>query len=120
MVMTHLGMDGGAPRTALQGVGIGTAIVRGRACLASSPEEALDLIAPDDSLVVVSTTPAFNLVLSLVGGVVTVEGGPMSHAAVIARELGITAIIGARGALTDIVHGSEIELDPVSGMITLL
>ena len=120
MVMTHLGMDGGAPRTALQGVGIGTAIVRGRACLASSPEEALDLIAPDDILVVVSTTPAFNLVLSLVGGVVTVEGGPMSHAAVIARELGITAIIGARGALTDIVHGSEIELDPVSGMITLL
>lgn len=119
-VMHHLGMDGGGERAALQGTGIGTTVVRGRACIASSPEEALDMVGPGDILVVASTTPAFNLVLSLAAGVVTAEGGPMSHAAVIARELGITAIVGARGALTDIPADAQIELDPATGVVSVL
>ena len=119
-VMHQLGMDGGSGRAALAGTGIGTTVVRGRACIASSPEEALDMVGQGDILVVASTTPAFNLVLSLVAGVVTVEGGPMSHAAVLARELGISAIVGARGALTDIPPGALIELDPGTGIVSVL
>ena len=54
------------------------------------------------------------------GGVVTADGGPMCHAAVIARELGIPAIIGARAALTDIPDGAMVELDPTAGTVRVL
>ena len=48
-------------------------------------------------LVVPFTTPSYNTVLGLAGAVVTSEGGPLCHAAVLARELGIPAVIGAPG-----------------------
>jgi pyruvate,water dikinase len=119
-VMQHLGMDGVATRAGLHGVGIGTTAVRGVARVASTPEQALDVLEPGDILVVAGTTPAYNLVLSLAGGVVTAEGGPMSHAAVIARELGIPAVIGARSALVDIPDGAMVEIDPVAGEVRVL
>ena len=119
-VLTHMGMDGQTGANGLHGAGIGTTVVRGRARVATSPEEALDRLEPGDVLVVAGTTPAYNLVLSLAGGVITAEGGPMSHAAVIARELGIPAIIGARAALTDIPDGALVELDPVAGEVRVL
>jgi pyruvate,water dikinase len=119
-VMQHLGMDGAATRTGLQGCGIGTAVVRGIARVATTPEEALDVLEPGDILVVAGTTPAYNLVLSLAGGVVTAEGGPMSHAAVIARELGITAVVGARTALVEIPDGALVEIDPLAGEVRVL
>jgi rifampicin phosphotransferase len=119
-VMQHMGMDGDEHRTGLHGDGVGAATVRGRARVATSPEDALDALEPGDILVVAGTTPAYNLVLSMAGGVVTAEGGIMSHAAVIARELGIPAIVGARSALTDIPNGAMVELDPVEGVVRVL
>jgi rifampicin phosphotransferase len=119
-VMTHMGMDGATSGNGLQGSGIGTTPMRGRARVATSPEEALDRLEPGDVLVVAGTTPAYNLVLSLAGGVITAEGGPMSHAAVIARELGIPAIVGVRAALTDIPDGALVEIDPVKGEVRII
>lgn len=120
LVMSHMGMDGQDHGDGMRGTGIGTRVVRARARVATTPEEALDVLEPGDVLVVAGTTPAYNLVLSLAGGVVTADGGPMSHAAVIARELGITAIVGARAALTDIPDGAMVELDPAAGSVTVL
>jgi rifampicin phosphotransferase len=119
-VMQHMGMDGVATRSGLHGAGIGTTSVRGIARVATTPEQALDVLEPGDILVVAGTTPAYNLVLSLAGGVVTAEGGPMSHAAVIARELGIPAVVGARTALVDIPDGAMIEVDPIAGEVRVL
>ena len=119
-VVRHLGMDGDTSSHGLQGSGVGTKSYRGTARVASSPEEALDRLEPGDVLVVACTTPAYNLVLSLAGAVVTAAGGPMSHAAVIARELGIPAVIGARTALVDIHDGAHIEVDPVAGLVRIL
>ncbi len=119
-VIRHMGMDGEAAGHGLQGVGIGTTAVTARARVATSPETALDMLEPGDILVVAGTTPAYNLVLSIAGGVVTAEGGAMSHAAVIARELGIPAVVGARGALTDIPDGSLVTIDPVAGEVRVV
>jgi len=119
MTMVHMGMDGGNTRGPLEGAGIGTTTVRARARVATSPEEALDRLEPGDILVVAGTTPAYNLVLAMAGGVITSDGGAMSHAAVIARELGIPAVIGARAALTDIPDGAMVEIDPVAGEVRL-
>jgi pyruvate,water dikinase len=119
-VMQHMGMDGVATASGLHGSGIGSTSVRGRARIASTPEEALEVLEPGDILIVAGTTPAYNLVLSLAGGVVTAEGGPMCHAAVIARELGIPAVVGARTALVDIPDGAMVEVDPVAGEVRVL
>jgi rifampicin phosphotransferase len=121
IVMAQLGMDGDVDAgDQLRGSGIGTATVRGRARIAATPEDALNSLEPGDVLVVTGTTPAYNLVLSLSAAVVTQEGGPMSHAAVIARELGIPAVIGVAGALTHIPDGALIDVDPVAGEVRVV
>jgi pyruvate,water dikinase len=75
---------------------------------------------PGDVLVVRFTTPAYNTVLMIAGAVVTTEGALLSHAAVMARELGIPAVIGAVGALEEIPNGAEVEVDPVAGTVQVL
>ena len=75
---------------------------------------------PGDVLVARFTTPAYNTVLTLAGAIVTTDGGALCHAAVMARELGIPAVIGAAGALDHIVDGAEVEVDPVAGRVRVL
>jgi rifampicin phosphotransferase len=104
----------------LVGTGIGAESYRGRARTATDAEEAIAKLEPGEILVTRTTTPAYNMVLALVGGLVTEEGGPMSHAAVLSRELRIPAVIGARGALGAISDGDEIEVDPSSGEVRVL
>ncbi len=122
LVMQQLGMAGDrdALGGGLHGTGVGAASYRGIARRASSPEEALDLMEPGDVLIVAFTTPAYNVVLSVAGAIVTSQGGPLSHAAVLARELGIPAVIGAPSALLDIPDGALVEVDPVLGEVRIV
>ena len=60
------------------------------------------------------------MALSIAGAVVVEEGGLLSHAAVIARELGLPAIIGAAGAMDAIPDGAVVEVDPVAGRVRVL
>jgi phosphohistidine swiveling domain-containing protein len=120
IVIEQLGMGGLRPEGGLVGVGVGDRIVRGRACRADSPEQAIDRLRYGDVLVVPCTTPAYNSVLTLAAALVTADGGPLSHAAVLARELGISAVVGARGALTDIPDGALIDVDPVAGEVRIV
>ncbi len=119
-VVQHMGMAADIRADGLTGVGIGDATVTARARVATSPEAAFDVLEAGDILVVAGTTPAYNLVLSIAGGIITADGGPMSHAAVIARELGIPAVIGARGAITDIPDGATVVLDAAAGTVTVV
>ena len=119
-VIAEAGLDGEVKTQGLQGIGVGHEVFRGTARLAGSPEEALNQMTPGDVLVVPCTTPAFNMVLTLAGAVVTAEGGALSHAAVLARELGIPAVIGAPGALRDIPDGATVEVDPVAGVVRVV
>ena len=65
------------------------------------------------------TTPTNNVVLPLAGALVTAEGGPLSHAAVLARELGISAVVGAKGAL-DLESGTTVRVDPANNTVVIL
>ena len=120
IVIEQLGMGGERSTGGLTGVGIGDRIVRGRACRADSPEQAIDRLSHGEVLVVLCTTPAYSSVLTLAAAIVTADGGPLSHAAVLARELGISAVVGARGALTDIPDGALIDVDPVAGEVRIV
>lgn len=119
-VMAEAGLDGEVKTTGLAGVGVGEQTYRGTARIAGSPEEALEQLAPGEVLVVPCTTPAFNMVLALAGAVVTAEGGALSHAAVLARELGIPAVVGAPRAMHDIPNGATVEVDPVAGLVRVV
>ncbi len=123
-VIAELGMSdvpeprGDTPR--LDGTGVGREPIVGRACVALTAEEAFDVLDPGDILVTRTTSPAYNMVLTLVGGLVTAEGGPMSHAAVLSRELNIPAVVGALDALEAIRPGDTIEVDPVAGTVRVM
>ncbi len=118
--MVELGMlASDVIRDPLSGTGVGTTAYRGRARRSESPEQAIEEMDYGDVLIVRATSPAFNVVLSIAGAVVTADGGPLSHAAVLARELGIAAVVGARGAL-DIPDGAMVEVDPVAGVVRIL
>lgn len=102
------------------GVGIGHGVHRGRAVVAVDPEDAAARIQPGDVLVTATTTPAFNSVLPIAGALVTAHGGPMSHAGIAARELGIPAVVGALGVLERIPDGALIEVDPAAATVRIV
>jgi pyruvate,water dikinase len=101
-------------------IGIGTGVARGRAVVAADPEDALDRIQPGDILVTSTTTPAFGAVLPLLAGIVAATGGPLSHTAIVARELGIPAIVGLADALVRISDGVTIEVDAGATEVRIL
>jgi pyruvate,water dikinase len=122
--LIHLAMSESATPTRpqadpLSGVGIGTSAHRGTARTAASADEAINKLEPGDVLVVRATSPAFNAVLAIAGAVVTTHGGALSHAAVLARELGIPAVVGAPGAL-GIADGALVDVDPVLGRVRVV
>lgn len=109
--------DAAAP---LSGAGIGSEAYTGIARVAETAEDAIAAMQPGDILVTRATSPAFNLVLGIAGGLVTVHGGPMSHAAVLSRELGLSAVIGVEDCLEHIQSGDRVEVDPANGRVTVL
>jgi rifampicin phosphotransferase len=101
----------------LQGMGIGDTSYRGRARLVTGCGQGFDRFEPGDVLVAPMTSPSYNVLFSLAGAVVTEEGGAMSHAAIMSRELGLPAVIGAPGATTLLADGDLVTVDPVSGRV---
>jgi rifampicin phosphotransferase len=104
----------------MQGFGVGSGVVRGRARVVHRAEEALASLEPGDVLVTTMTTPAFNGVLPLAGALVTEAGGLLSHAAIISRELGVPAVIGVPGVMSTIRDGDEVEVDTTSGAVRVV
>ena len=117
--MRHMGMIPTERADPLTGVGVGTTAYTGKVCTAASAEEAIEKLEPGDVLVVAATSPAFNAVLTIAGAVVTSHGGALSHAAVLARELGFAAVVGAPGALS-IPDGATVEVDPTVGRVRVV
>jgi phosphohistidine swiveling domain-containing protein len=104
----------------LRGTGIGDAPYVGRARVARVAEDAIMRMEAGDVLVTPTTTPAFNAVLAIAGGLVVEEGGPVSHAAVMARELGLPAVVGVAGAVEAIADGATVEVDPSADRVRIL
>ena len=63
------------------------------------------------------TGPSFNSILPMLGALVVEEGGALCHAAIVAREFGLPAVIGARGATSLIADGVDVEVDPHQGVV---
>lgn len=94
-------------------------IVEGMACVVHSLEE-LSKVTEGSILVTHATNVNFVPVLRKVKGMVTEEGGILSHAAVISRELHIPAVIGTKVATQVIRDGDMIQIDSTKGQVTVL
>ena len=68
-------------------------------------------------LVTVTTTPAWTPLFPVLAGLVTETGGILSHAAVVAREYGIPAVVGAEGATSEILDGTRVIVDGTAGQV---
>jgi len=101
------------------GLGASGGSYEGPARVITSPEQ-MDQIQKGDVLVVSSTTPAFNVVLPLLGAIVTERGGMLCHAAVVAREYDIPAVAGVPGATRNIVDGQRLRVDGTNGSVEVI
>ncbi|MGI8794714.1 MAG: PEP-utilizing enzyme [Acidimicrobiales bacterium] len=113
-------LEADASTELLTGMGIGKESFVGVARVVHDAAEALALVEPGDVIVTPYTAPTYNAVLGMAGALVTQEGGLLCHAAVIARELGLPAVIGATDAMTAIPDGATVEVDPVAGRVSIV
>ncbi|MFN8040183.1 MAG: PEP-utilizing enzyme [Acidimicrobiales bacterium] len=90
------------------GHAVGEGRYTGRACVARSVEDALERLEPGDVLVCPLTSPSHDPLFTIAGAVVTEEGGPMGHTAVMARETGVPAVVGT--GTVAIVDGDEVTV----------
>lgn len=103
----------------LPGIGIGTRVVTGRARVIHRPEH-IGRLRHGEIAVCRITSPEWSVALGRVEALVTNEGGSLSHPAIIARELGVPAVVGAADATHRIATGDRIRVDPVEGTVSLL
>jgi phosphohistidine swiveling domain-containing protein len=104
----------------LHGTGIGSTSYRGVARVATSADDALDRLEPGDVLIAPFTGPSYNSILPILGGLVVDAGGPMCHAAIVAREFQLPALIGVCGASAQVPDGALVELDPSTGTLRII
>ncbi len=88
----------------VRGLGVSAGKIEGIARLVHDMT-GFDKLRQGDILVTRSTTAAFNVILPLLGGIVTDRGGTLSHSAIVAREYAIPAVVGSRGATRVITDG---------------
>ena len=103
----------------LRGIGCSRGYIEGIARVITSLPDA-ERLQQGDILVTHFTDPGWTLKFPLLSGVITESGGMLSHAAVIAREYGIPAVLAVNGATRHIRDGQRIGLDGHSGRIDLL
>jgi phosphoenolpyruvate synthase/pyruvate phosphate dikinase len=80
--------------------------------------EELSHMQDGDVLVARATSPAFNAVLPFLGAVVTDTGGLLSHAAIVAREYRIPAVVGTADATRRIPDGARVRVDGDLGEVS--
>ncbi|MEB3981642.1 sugar epimerase family protein [Mycobacterium sp. 663a-19] len=102
----------------LRGVGVCGGRVRGRVRIVQP--ETIDDLQPGEILVAEVTDVGYTAAFCYAAAVVTELGGPMSHAAVVAREFGFPCVVDVQGATKILPPGALIEVDGTTGEIHVL
>ena len=101
-----------------QGTGACPGIVRGRARVVRDPR-GVELEA-GAILVAERTDPGWIMLFPAAAGLVVERGSLLSHSAIVARELGLPAVVGVPGCTTWLVDGDLVELDGATGVVRRL
>jgi pyruvate,water dikinase len=103
----------------LHGLGCSRGVARGRARVVLTPD-VLHRVETGDILVCGATSPSWTVVFPRLAGCVCDAGGPLTHAAIIAREYALPCVVGVGVATHYIKDGDLIEVDGGAGTVTLL
>jgi phosphohistidine swiveling domain-containing protein len=93
-------------------------VYEGPARRVSGPSE-FDRIVEGDVLVTESTSEAFNILLPLLGAIMTDSGRLLSRSAIVAREYGIPGVVGTREATERIPDGTLVRVDGSIGEVAV-
>lgn len=110
------GSDAEHEENLLRGLAASGGVYEGTARRVGGPEE-FGRITQGDVLVTESTSEAFNILLPLLGAIVTDSGGLLSHSAIVAREYGIPGVVGTREATDLIPDGARVRVDGDAGEV---
>jgi pyruvate,water dikinase len=100
----------------LRGLAASAGVVQGRARVLVREDE-MDALLPGEILVVHTTDVGWTPLFLVAAGVVTELGGPLSHAAVVAREFGIPTVVNVAGATIALRTGDMLRVDGDHGVV---
>jgi pyruvate,water dikinase len=100
-----------------QGIGTSPGKVSGRARIVKDPTRIQ--LNSGEIIVAENTDPGWTPILSTVNGMVIEEGGLLNHCSIVARELGIPAVVGVRRATGIIPEGARITIDGGMGLVRI-
>lgn len=100
---------------ALKGIGCCPGVVRGRARVITDPRNAV--IEPGEILVAPRTDPGWIMLFPSAQGLLVEHGSLLSHSAIVAREMGIPAIVSISGITAWAQTGDWLEMDGASGAV---
>ena len=98
----------------VKGEAVGDRITTGTARILSSPEQE-GQVKPGEIIVTDITSPDWDPVLKKAAAIITNKGGRTSHASIVARELGVPAVVGTGDATSGIKDGEEITVSCCEG-----
>jgi rifampicin phosphotransferase len=102
-----------------QGIGVSPGVARGAVRVVRNPSDP-SALEPGDVLVAPITDPAWTPLFLVASAVVVEVGANMSHAAIVARELGIPAVVSVAGAAELVAEGTLVEVDGTAGSVAVL
>lgn len=108
--------DGDERATAWRGIGVSPGLASGKARVLHCPEEGARL-GRGEILVAPTTDPGWTPLFLRAGGIVTEIGGYLSHGAIVARELGIPAVVNLAGASILLADEPEVSVDGGRGTV---
>ncbi len=115
--ITTIEQDDGSEELVLEGLGASPGKESGTVRIVRKLDE-IDRIEEGDVMVTEQTTPDMVPAMKRSAAIVTDEGGLTSHAAIVSRELGKTAVVGTGNATTELEDGDVVTVDGDKGKVT--
>ncbi len=109
--------EAGAGEPIVRGIPASPGIAVGKVKVALTVEEAAKKMQKGDVLVTKMTDPDWVPYMKLASAIVTDEGGMTAHAAIVARELGIPAVVGTGNATQVLKDGMLVTVDGTRGVV---
>ncbi len=115
--LTEYTLDPGARVVLGQGIAVGDKIATGKVCILYSLDKRIggDEFSPGDVLVTDMTDPDWEPIMKQAAAIITNKGGRTCHAAIVAREMGVPAIVGCGNATSYLSNGREITASCAEG-----
>lgn len=110
--------ESAAESAVLQGIGCSAGVVEGVVRVIRSPRDGL--VLNGEILATERTDPGWVPLYPAVRGLLVERGSLLSHSAIVAREMGLPAVVGLQGLLAHVRDGDRVVLDGGAGTVTLL